>query len=123
MNDAAVDWHLSFAGYVTQQYTAKTTGLGGRQPVKAYDRIIKRIPALVRDELIDKFSELPSGAQYKLGEIPNLHSIVPMSQTANVPIFSLKAKDGVVGAHFAKVTDAETLFAAVAQRLLEIIEG
>lgn len=123
LNGAAADWHLSFAGYVTQQYTAKTTGKGTRQPVKAYDRIIKRIPALVRDELIEKFSTLPSGARYNLGEIPNLHSVVPMSQTANAPIFALRARDGVVGAHFAKVAEAEALFAEIAERLLANIEG
>ncbi len=118
VNGTAADWHLHFAGYVTQQYTAKKTGKGNRQPVKAYDRIIKQIPNLVEDELIGNFSNLPQSAQYKLGEIPNLHSVVPMSQTANAPIFALRAKDGVVGAHFAKVADAQTLYAAIAKRLL-----
>jgi cellulose biosynthesis protein BcsQ len=123
IDDEAVSWHLSFAGYVTQQYTAKSTGTGERQPVKAYDRIIRKIPNLVRDELIERFSSLSSGARYKLGEIPNLHSIVPMSQTANAPIFALKARDGVVGAHFAKVSEAERLYRDIAERLVENIGG
>jgi cellulose biosynthesis protein BcsQ len=123
LHDRSVAWHLSFAGYVTQQYTAKSSVEKIRQPVKAYDRIIRRIPNLVKDELVERFSSLPSGARYKLGEIPNLHSVVPMSQTANAPIFALKAKDGVVGAHFAKVAEAESLFGGIGERLVENIGG
>ena len=117
-----VNWTLSFAGYVTQQYTAKTVE-GQRRPVKAYEKILRRMPRLIRDELIDKFSSLPSGAKYKLGEIPNLHSVVPMSQTANAPIFELKARDGVVGAHFAKVSDAEEIYSGIAQALRSNMES
>ena len=113
-------WRLSFAGYVTQQYTAKTVQ-GMRRPVKAYEKILRHVPKLVKDELINSFSSLPSGVQYKLGEIPNLHSIVPMSQTAKAPIFELKAQDGVVGAHFAKVAEAEDMYKEIAGSLLENI--
>jgi predicted metal-dependent hydrolase len=111
------EWRLSFAGYLTQQYTAKTTQ-GERHPVKAYEKILKRVPRLIKDELVNKFSNLPSGITYKLGEIPNLHSIVPMSQTVNAPIFDLKAKDGVVGSHFAKVKEAEEIYSQIAETLL-----
>ena len=53
-----------------------------------------------------------------LGEIENLHSLVPMSQTTHTPIFILKAKDGVVGAHFKKVQEAEGVFSFIANNLL-----
>ncbi|MFZ0931454.1 MAG: hypothetical protein WAN11_22810, partial [Syntrophobacteraceae bacterium] len=87
------------------------------------EKILRRVPKVIRDELIEKFSTLPSGATYKLGEIPNLHSVVPMSQTANAPIFELKARDGVVGAHFAKVTEAEGIYCSIAEALLRNMEG
>lgn len=114
-----VEWTLSFIGYVTQQYTAKKVE-GKRQPVKAFEKILRRMPRLIKDELIDKFSILPSGAKYKLGEIPSLHSVVPMSQSANAPIFELKAKDGVVGAHFVKVSEAESIYYGIAKALLGV---
>ena len=122
LDGKTVEWTLSFIGYVTQQYKSKTVD-GQRRPVKAYEKIIRRMPRVIKDELIDKFSKLPSGARYKLGEIPNLHSVVPMSQTANAPIFELKAKDGVVGAHFAKVSDAEEIFCGIANVLLANMEA
>lgn len=120
VHNVPVSWSLSFAGYVTQQYTAKTVE-GQRRPVKAYEKIIRRIPRQIKDELIEKFSKLPSGAKYKLGEIPNLHSIVPMSQTANSPIFKLKSKDGVVGSHFAKVSEAEEIYRKISSALISNI--
>ena len=117
-----VKWHLQFVGYVAQQYTAKRIR-GKRQAVSAYERIIRKAPALIKRELIDAFSTLPSGTQYRLGDIPNLHSVVPLSQSAHAPIFKLKSADGVVGAHFAKVKDTERIYSGIADNLLRSAEA
>ena len=122
INGHPAGWHLQFLGYVTQQYTAKRVQRR-RQPVKAYDRILRKAPALITRELVEKFSELPSDTDFKIGEIPNLHSVVPLSQTANAPIFELKARDGVVGAHFTKVSDAEKIYREIAQHVLRNVGG
>lgn len=121
VGDRNVEWRLKFLGYVTQQYTAKAVR-GVRQPVKAYDRIIKQAPRLIQKELIAKFSDIDE-LVYKLGDIPHLHSVVPLSQTAKAPIFDLKGKDGVVGAHFAKVGDAESIYNNIANHLVENIKS
>ena len=115
-------WRLSFAGYLIQQYTAKTSE-GQRRPVAAYERILRRVPGVIDKELVKRFSTLNATVEYKLGEIPNLHSIVPMSQTANAPIFDLKARDGVVGAHFAKVDEAGEIYKEIAKHLLANLEA
>ena len=117
LSGAPVSWGLQFAGYVTQQYTAKRVR-GVRQPVTAYERIIKKAPMLIQKELVEPFPSSSAEVKYHLGDVPNLHSVVPLSQTAHAPIFSLKASDGVVGAHFAKVKSTETLFQVIAQQLL-----
>jgi cellulose biosynthesis protein BcsQ len=110
-------WKLGFIGYVRQQYTAKAVK-GKRQPVRAYDRILKQAPDRIQSELVEAFPVTASNFEARLGEIPNLHSIVPLSQTANAPIFALKGRDGVVGAHFAKVSEAETMIRGIASKLL-----
>lgn len=112
----SIKWKLHFMGYVAQQYTAKKT-MGVRQPVKAYDRIIKRIPLTIKSQLIDKFGAKES-IEYELGQIPNLHSLVPLSQDAHVPIFQLEGRHGVVGAHFAKVHESNQLFGTLASHFL-----
>lgn len=97
-----IKWHLKFAGYVTQQYTAKTIN-GKKQPVRAYERIIRKIPQTIKKHLLSINSKPIPNPQ--LGEITNLHSLVPLSQNNSTPIFDLQAEDGVVGAHFNKVKD------------------
>ncbi|MBI4232257.1 ParA family protein [Candidatus Peregrinibacteria bacterium] len=117
IGNAVGEWQLKFAGYLTQQYTAKVVR-GKRQPVAAYEKILHNVPSIINEELISKFAARSRDLDFKLGEIPNLHSVVPMSQTANAPIFGLKAADGVVGAHFAKVRDAGEIYDTIAKHLI-----
>lgn len=114
------EWSLQFAGYVMQQYKAKTVR-GEKVHVKAYEKISKKIPEKIEEEICSLSDNKNNKAKFLLGEIENLHSLVPMSQTNNAPIFELKAKDGVVGSHFQKVQDAEGIFKTIAHALLENI--
>lgn len=115
-----IDWNLQFIGYVTQQYTAKTVD-GIKIPVSAYEKIIKRIPSTINKELM-AFSKLPNGIVPKLGEIPSLHSLIPLSQNANTPIFCLQAKHGVVGAHFNKIRDYKEVIKKISDNLLNNLD-
>ncbi len=108
---------LRFGGYVTQQYLAKQDAQGQRRAVTAYERIMKKMPSTIKREIISKLQSNFSNIDYLLGTVPNLHSLVPMSQTSRKPIFELKAADGVRGAHFAKVRDAEGIFKSIAAGL------
>lgn len=109
-----------FLGYVTQQYLAKKDGTGIRRGVKAYERIRSEIDSVITNCGLDK--SIP-GKPYEIGTVPNLFSLIPMSQSHNKPVFGLQSKDGIVGAHFAKVKDAEEIFHNVTKSLLERING
>jgi len=106
---------IKFLGYVTQQYTAKTVA-GKKQPVDAYEKIIRRIGPAIKKSLILKINH-GTALNYKLGEIPYFSSLVPMAQTATKPIFALKSADGVVGAHFDKVKQFEAVIKEIATNL------
>jgi cellulose biosynthesis protein BcsQ len=106
---------IKFLGYVTQQYTAKTVA-GKKQPVDAYEKIIKKIGPAIKKHLVVSFNQ-GQALSYKLGEIPYFHSLVPMAQTSTKPIFSLKSADGVVGAHFDKVKQFEAVISEIATNL------
>ena len=106
----------SFIGYVTQSYLAKRDVNGLRRAVQAYESIRQQI-----DEVIDK-NGLASGLHgknYEIGTVPNLFSLVPMSQSSHTPIFGLTAADGVVGAHFSKVKESMQIFGSVADEFLD----
>ena len=114
-------WDLKFAGYVMQQYKAKTVR-GEKVHVSAYEKISKQIPEKIKTAICSIVDNKLDVERSLLGEIENLHSLVPMSQTAHAPIFLLKAKDGVVGAHFKKVEEASETYSAIATQLLSNIE-
>ena len=113
---------IQFAGYVAQQYVQKTRS-GEKRVVAAYESILKKIPKTIKANFIDKFKGSSSAIKYEIGRIPNLYSLIPMSQSARKPVFQLKAKDGVRGAHFNKVKDAEDIFRAVTDQLVKNVDG
>lgn len=109
-----------FLGYVTQQYLAKKDRSGQRRGVKAYEGIRNKIDQVIASCGLDE--GIP-GKPFEIGTVPNLFSLIPMSQSNNKPVFELLSNDGVVGAHFAKVKDAKEIFGAVTKNLLGRIDG
>jgi cellulose biosynthesis protein BcsQ len=107
-----------FLGYVTQQYLAKRDSSGERRGVKAYEKIRVKIDSVISECGLD---DTISGKPFELGTVPNLFSLMPMSQSRNKP--DLKSVDGVVGAHFAKVKDAEQIFKQVTTNLIDRTNG
>lgn len=121
INNTIIDFKLTFIGYITQQYLTKTKD-GKKRAVNAYEKIIKQIPKAIVSNLAPIGSQIDE-EDYKLGEIPNLHSLVPLSQSANAPIFKLTAEDGVVGAHFSKVKEYGEVIEEIKNKLLINIES
>lgn len=115
VNEIKVDWSLKFVGYVMQQYKAKVVS-GERVPVAAFERIIKEQTEELK-QLCEFFDS--DYASAKLGELPTLSSVIPLSQQAHAPIFDLGAKDGVVGSQYTRVSEAEQFFDRIAQRFVE----
>ncbi|MBB3567203.1 AAA family ATPase [Rhizobium sp. BK491] len=118
-----LEFRLRLLGYVNQQYTAKRDPRGERRAVKAYEKIMREIPDAIQRSIIDEHQPSPEHFDYSLGAVPNLHSLVPMSQTSRKPIFALKGSDGIVGAHFVKVAEASDIFHSIAARFLNNIEA
>lgn len=104
---------------MNQQYTFKRVQ-GEARPVKAYDNIIRRIPLKIANKLSD-FTHPDMNIDLEIGEIPNLHSLIPLSQAANKPIFLLQGRDGVVGAHFKKVSEFEEVIHRICEHIISNI--
>ncbi|KDA03218.1 phage-related regulatory protein [Hyphomonas oceanitis SCH89] len=112
--------NAKFLGYVTQQYLAKTDSSGHRRAVNAYEKIQSRIDSVIDECFTDQELVEPP---YKIGTVPNLFSLIPMSQSSHKPVFELLGKDGVVGAHFAKVQDSKKTFGRVAKQLVKLVDN
>jgi cellulose biosynthesis protein BcsQ len=116
--DKNVTWSLNFSGYVMQQYQAKKKD-GKRQAVGAFERIIDRQKGELQ-ELCNYFQI--SLDETNLGEVPTLSSVVPLSQQAHAPIFDLGSKDGIVGAHYTRVSEAGIFFHTISQKFMERVD-
>ncbi|KPQ09259.1 MAG: CobQ/CobB/MinD/ParA nucleotide binding domain [Saliniramus fredricksonii] len=113
---------VTFLGYVTQQYMAKKDTTGNRRPVSAYEKIISQVDNIIRENFHGGINLLHDEQNYNLGTIPNLFSLIPLSQSSRKPIFSLASGDGVRGAHFAKVKDSKVIFSEISRQILNNLE-
>lgn len=122
IKDIRYDAEILFLGYVNQQYTAKTVN-NVRRPVKAYEDIISRIPESIEKHIIKKLNKnKDNDIEYCLGNIQNFNSIIPLSQRAHKPVFSLTSKDGIVGAHFSKISQFKNVLSNIVNNTIVNIE-
>lgn len=110
-----------FLGYVSQQYNTKTNA-GIKRPVKAYDRIIQKMPDKIKSYLADFYDGSSNSPELCIGSIPTMNSLIPLSQMASKPIYKLAGSDGVVGAHFKKVQDSKIVFECIVDKLQNSID-
>lgn len=107
-----------FSGYVLQQFNNYRS-----RKTKAWDRWGQQVP-----EYINKYVITPLGgtnvlalADYQLGEFKNYHSLIPMAQDAQKPIYELTSQDGVVGGHHEYVRNCNREFQVLAEKFIDII--
>lgn len=109
-----------FAGYSVQQYVTKTFSTGKR-PVRAYEKIMKRIPSTVEKNLDYLKPEALSADDLSLGHIPFLYSLVPLAQANRVPIHKLDQSGRLVGSQYKQVEAYRALMAQFCEKLLNNI--
>ena len=100
------------------------TDSGTKRAVRAYETILKQIPTAMEEKVVAPInSDKYDAVDYKLGSIPNYYSLIPMSQNAHKPLFSLLNADGVVGAHYQKVSDFKSLMTGITNRFFDNLEA
>jgi cellulose biosynthesis protein BcsQ len=109
-----------FFGYTVQQYIAKTVG-GERRPTQAYETIVQKVPAEIEKALKSYFASGVDENSMKLGDVPNMFSLVPMAQSASAPIHDLESSDGIRGAQYTQqetyVAQLKALAASLARNM------
>jgi len=105
-----------FAGYTVQQYSTVTIR-GERRATQAYDEILNRIPTQVETHLRSITAPGLSLEKLKLGDVPNLRSLVPLAQSANSPLAELNSRDGLTGGQYSQQRSYVKLIDSVTKRL------
>jgi cellulose biosynthesis protein BcsQ len=103
-------------GYIVQQHSVRLS-----RPVKAYDKWIKRMPAVYHKAVLEGSTNAstPSQDPACLATLKHYRSLIPMGQEARKPIFHLTPADGAIGSHAQAVQEAYGDFESLAKKLLE----
>jgi len=79
----------------------------------------------IRRNIVDKLKPIHQVIEwgdddYKLGQIPNLHSLIPYSLEARKPVFDCRSVDGLRGAHIKTAADSESHFETIVETLATV---
>jgi cellulose biosynthesis protein BcsQ len=104
-------------GYIVLQRSIRLD-----RPVKAYEKWIARIPEVYAKMVLDR--TILAGVTIEddpecLSLLKHYHSLMPMAQEANKPIFHLKPADGAIGAHVSAVSSCYHDFESLANKILD----
>lgn len=109
--------HIEPIGYMVLRHTIRLD-----RPVKAYKRWMERIPETYAKSVLNKPLE-PKVALDKdpncIGKMRDYRSLMPLSQEARKPMFSLKPADGALGSHANAVQEVYDDFLKVARTIAE----
>ena len=111
------DGSMSPLGYVVSRHSVLSGGA-----VKAFQRWIDRMPSAYRGAFDPKSEPIEVGIDEDpncVGQLKDYRSLMPMSQEAKKPLFSLKPGDGAIGGHQGAVREAYRDFRQLAVRVLQ----
>ena len=112
----------TYLGYVIQQHNTRSNAEGMTKGWQIYGNELENA---IQENIVDKLS--PIGQIYdwgdqdwKLGQIPNLHSLIPYSMDARKPIFYCGSADGLKGAHLSKARNSAHHFTDMVDTLTTV---
>ncbi|MCK3780486.1 ParA family protein [Ensifer sesbaniae] len=113
----------SYLGYVVQMHNQRANAVNN---MTAGWRIYGgRLEPAIRRNIVDKLDPLQQVVRwhdevYRLGQIPNLHSLIPYSLKARKPVFDCTYRDGLRGEHIARAVDSADHFREIVATLQEV---
>jgi chromosome partitioning protein len=111
-----------YLGYVLQKQNIRSNSEGMTKGWQIYGN---QIEAAVQSNIVSKLDPLDQvvhrdDEDFKLGQIPNLHSLIPYSLEARKPVFNCTSSDGLRGAHITSAAESRTHYAEIVETLLNV---
>ncbi len=113
-----------FLGYVKQQHNVRRNPSG---MTRGWNIFGQQIEQAVQENIVSRL--LPerqvfrwSDGNFDLGNISNLHSLIPYSQEARKPIFDCTGRDGLTGAHISTARESYQYFQPMVDILLQVLD-
>lgn len=113
----------SFLGYVTQQHNIRSNKEGMTQGWQLFGN---KLEGAIKKNIVKKLQQYDqvvntNPEKYKLGQIPNLHSLIAYSLQARKPVFDCKSSDGLTGAHITRAAESIEFFEPIVRTIIDII--
>lgn len=109
-----------FLGYVTQQHNIRNSKSG---MTKGWNIFGDQLENAVKKNIITPLVPLDQcedRTDYLLGQIPNLHSLVPYSLEAHKPVYKCGSADGLRGEHISKAKNTKELYRGIVTTIKEL---
>lgn len=106
-----------FVGYTVQQYITKTIR-DEKRATGAYEAILDKIPKEISDSLGPFIAPPLTIQDVRLGDVPHMFSLVPLAQTAHVPIHKLTGRDGLSGGQYQQQRQYQEFIRKLAESLM-----
>jgi len=112
-----------FLGYVMQQHNIRRNSEG---MTRGWSIFGSHIESAVKKNIIKVLEPLGQvhdwgDNNWNIGQIPNLHSLVPYSLEAKKPVFDCTSKDGLNGAHITTARNSFQHFQPIVNKLMSVI--
>lgn len=112
-----------FLGYVMQQHNIRKNSKG---MTRGWSIFGNKIEDAVKTNIIDALKPLNQvhdwgDNNWSIGQIPNLHSLVPYSLEAKRPVFDCTSKDGLNGAHITTARNSSEHFQPIVTKLMAVL--
>jgi chromosome partitioning protein len=112
-----------FLGYIVQQHNLRDNTSGMTQGWRIFG---DRLESAIQNNIVERLQPLGQvykggSANFNLGKIPNLHSLIPYSLEARKPVFRCTSVDGLRGAHIQKALDSKALFQPIAKTIENVL--
>jgi len=112
-----------FLGYVMQQHNLRRNSDG---MTRGWSIFGDQVESSVKDNIIDVLTPLGQvhdwgDGNWNIGQIPNLHSLIPYSLDARKPVFDCTSRDGLNGAHITRARESAQYFEPIVNKLLSVM--
>ncbi|AXQ16110.1 cobyrinic acid a,c-diamide synthase [Shewanella algae] len=113
----------TFLGYVMQQHNIRRNAEG---MTRGWSIFGDQVESSVRENIINILDPLGQvhdwgDDNWNLGQIPNLHSLVPYSLEAKKPVFDCTSRDGLNGAHITRARESAQYFDPIVNKLMTVL--
>jgi chromosome partitioning protein len=110
----------TYLGYVVQMHNLRSGSSEGM--TAGWGIYGQQLEPAVQSNIVAKLKPLGQVIEwdegdYKLGQIPNLHSLIPYSLEAKKPVFDCTSSDGLRGAHISRAAESRSHFAQIVETL------